>query len=106
MIFFHVSSPSLARKVRGGNAGLLKCGKGTTYEGGVRVPAIARWPGRIDPGRTIELAAQIDILPTIAKITGAVLPEVILDGVDMSPILFERKQVRCKSLHFILIFHS
>eukprot|EP00057_Strongylocentrotus_purpuratus_P034900 XP_796991.4 PREDICTED: arylsulfatase A [Strongylocentrotus purpuratus] len=92
VFFTSDNGPSLTRKVRGGNAGLLKCGKGTTYEGGVRVPAIARWTGRIDPGRTIELAAQIDILPTIAKITGAVLPEVILDGVDMSPILFEQNQ--------------
>lgn len=38
------------RRSRGGNSGLLKCGKGTTYEGGMREPAIAYWPGFIQPG--------------------------------------------------------
>ena len=47
--------PSLTREVRGGNPGLLKCGKGTTYEGGQREPAIAWWPGRIKPGKTTEV---------------------------------------------------
>ena len=42
--------PSLKWHQRGGNAGLLKCGKGTTYEGGQREPAIAYWPGHIKPG--------------------------------------------------------
>lgn len=78
---------------RGGNAGLLKCGKGTTYEGGQRVPAIAYWPQRIAPGRTTELAGNMDFLPTIANLVGATLPSVALDGVDMAPILFEGKKV-------------
>jgi len=43
------------REVRGGNAGLLRCGKGTTYEGGMREPAIAWWPGKIKPGKTLEV---------------------------------------------------
>ena len=47
--------PSLIREIRGGNAGLLRCGKGTTWEGGQRVPGIARWPGKITPGRTYEV---------------------------------------------------
>lgn len=41
------------RMSRGGNAGPLKCGKGTTYEGGMREPAIAYWPGIIKPGQDI-----------------------------------------------------
>lgn len=40
------------RMARGGSSGLLKCGKGTTYEGGMREPAVAYWPGRIAPGET------------------------------------------------------
>ena len=48
-------SPSLIREIRGGNAGPLRCGKGTTWEGGQRVPGIARWPGKITPGRTHEV---------------------------------------------------
>ena len=51
-------SPSLAREQRGGNAGLLRCGKGTTWEGGQRVPAIARWPGKINPGKTHEVKVK------------------------------------------------
>lgn len=43
--------PELMRMSRGGNSGSLKCGKGTTYEGGMREPAIAYWPGTIKPGQ-------------------------------------------------------
>lgn len=46
-----VCRPELMRMSRGGNAGPLKCGKGTTYEGGMREPAIAFWPGTIRPGQ-------------------------------------------------------
>ncbi|XP_068048090.1 arylsulfatase A isoform X3 [Anomalospiza imberbis] len=44
------NGPSTMRMARGGSAGHLKCGKGTTYEGGMREPALAYWPGRIAPG--------------------------------------------------------
>ena len=47
--------PSLLREVRGGNAGPLRCGKGTTYEGGMREPGIAWFPGKIKPGKTQEV---------------------------------------------------
>ena len=47
----------MTREVRGGNQGLLKCGKGTTYEGGQREPALARMPGKITPGQiTMEVS--------------------------------------------------
>ena len=52
---FAFSRPSLTRQIRGGNQGLLKCGKGTTYEGGMREPAIAWMPGKVTPGRTMEV---------------------------------------------------
>ena len=87
-------SPSLLMEQYGGNAGALRCGKGTTYEGGLRVPAIAYWSGRITPGRSLDLASTLDVLPTIAAITGATLPPgVVLDGYDMSPFLFQEKPV-------------
>uniref|UniRef100_A0A8C9TB19 Arylsulfatase A n=1 Tax=Scleropages formosus TaxID=113540 RepID=A0A8C9TB19_SCLFO len=90
LVFFTADNgPELMRMSRGGNAGLLKCGKATTYEGGMREPAIAYWPGRIQPGVTCELATILDILPTFAKLAGAKLPSVQLDGFDMSPILFD-----------------
>nr|XP_054764600.1 arylsulfatase A-like [Lytechinus pictus] len=92
VLFTSDNGPSLRNENRGGNAGLLKCGKGTTYEGGQRVPAIAYWPQHIAPGRTTALASNLDFLPTIANLVGADLPSVTLDGVDMAPILFEGKQ--------------
>lgn len=76
-----------------GSPGLLKCGKGTTYEGGQRVPAIAYWPGHIPAGVTDELASALDLLPTFANLAGAPLPDVIIDGVDMADILFNNGKV-------------
>lgn len=89
LVFFTSDNgPELMRMSRGGNSGLLKCGKGTTYEGGMREPAIAYWSGVIKPGVTRSLASTLDILPTIARLAGAPLPKVQLDGVDMIDILF------------------
>ncbi|XP_007233910.3 arylsulfatase A [Astyanax mexicanus] len=89
LIFFTADNgPELMRMSHGGNSGLLKCGKGTTYEGGMREPAIAFWPGVIQPGVTHSLSSTLDVLPTFAKLSGASLPKVHLDGVDMTDILF------------------
>lgn len=64
-------------------------GKGTTLEGGQRVPFIARWKGKIPAGRVDDtLISSIDILPTFAKLVGAKLDEDrVIDGKDISPIL-------------------
>ena len=58
----------------------------------MRVPCIMRWPGRI-PGQSVchELAANMDILPTVAKLTGAALPERRIDGLDLSPLILGRE---------------
>jgi arylsulfatase A len=89
VFFTSDNGPAQIHERRGGNAGLLRCGKGTTWEGGMREPAIARWPGKIKPGKTTELAATIDLFPTIARLAGAVVPNnVTIDGIDMSPFLF------------------
>uniref|UniRef100_UPI0012932A93 arylsulfatase A n=1 Tax=Lonchura striata TaxID=40157 RepID=UPI0012932A93 len=88
------NGPSTLRGARGGSAGLLRCGKGTTYEGGMRVPALAYWPGTIAPGVTHELASSLDVLPTLAALAGAALPEAALDGFDLSELLLHRSQVR------------
>ncbi|XP_048409800.2 arylsulfatase A [Stegostoma tigrinum] len=101
LIFFTSDNgPELRRQSRGGNAGLLRCGKGTTYDGGMREPAIAYWPGRITPGVTHELASTLDILPTIASISGAKLPQVKLDGYDMSDILFNNGKSKRKAMFY------
>ncbi|OCT89327.1 hypothetical protein XELAEV_18017948mg [Xenopus laevis] len=80
------NGPETMRKERGGSSGHLKCGKSTTYEGGLREPAIIYWDGKIKPGVTSEMASTLDILPTIAAITGAPLPNITLDGYDLSKL--------------------
>jgi uncharacterized sulfatase len=58
-----------------GSSGDWRQGKGTTWEGGYRVPLIARWPGRIPPGTVSDaISMNIDILPTLAALVGAPLP--------------------------------
>lgn len=71
-----------------GSPGPLRGRKGSTYEGGVRVPLIAKLPGRIAAGKvSATLASTMDVLPTIASLTGAKLPAKPLDGIDLSPVL-------------------
>jgi arylsulfatase A-like enzyme len=66
----------------------LRSGKGSLYEGGVRVPFIVRWPGVIKPGSTCaEPAIHVDLMPTLAEIAGAKLPDQVLDGVSIVPLL-------------------
>ena len=78
-----------------GTPGGLRSLKRRMYDGGLRVPAIIRWPGHITPNtRTYEPASLMDIFPTLASIAGASLPQnVVIDGIDLSP-LFERKKIK------------
>ena len=70
----------------------LRGHKGQVYEGGIRVPLFARWPGKWPPGRKIDaVAANIDLFPTIAEICGLPIPQgVKLDGVSLAPLLSGR----------------
>ena len=71
-----------------GTTGPLRGAKGTTYDGGARVPAIIRWPGQIEAGvATGELAASQDIYVSLIAAAGAVLPEHEVDGYDLMPWL-------------------
>jgi len=88
VIFTSDNGPWLNFGNHAGSAGPLREGKGTAFDGGPRVPAIWRWPGRIEAGSvSSELASTLDILPTLAAITGAILPEETIDGVDIHPLL-------------------
>jgi arylsulfatase len=70
-----------------GSPGRLRGRKGETYEGGMREPMIARWPGKIAPGRvTSAFANMMDVFPTVAGLAGAGLPAQ-MDGVDLFPVL-------------------
>ena len=71
-----------------GSPGKLRGRKDSTYEGGVREPFIACWPGRIPAGRVSNaLASMTDIFPTVAKLCHARLPAKPLDGIDIWPLL-------------------
>lgn len=89
VIFATDNGPWLKNKQHGGSAGPLRDGKMTTFEGGQRVPAIVWAPGRIPAGTVSDaLVSTIDVLPTIASLTGAPLPAArSIDGVDLSSVL-------------------
>lgn len=71
-----------------GNTGGFREGKGTSFEGGHRVPCIMYWKGVIPAGKVMnQLASTIDVLPTIAAMTNTQLPERKIDGVNLLPLL-------------------
>ncbi len=76
-----------------GSPGKLRGRKGSTLEGGVREPFIARFPGRIPAGRVSHvIGSTMDVLPTVARLSGAKLPAAAVDGVDLWPVLSGRAQ--------------
>jgi arylsulfatase A-like enzyme len=90
LVFFTSDNgPWLVMNERGGSAGLLREGKGCTWEGGMREPAIAWWPGTIPAGRvSTELATTMDLFPTSVKLAGGQLPDDrTYDGFDLLPVL-------------------
>ncbi len=88
VIFTSDNGPWLNFGKWGGSARPLREGKGTAFEGGVREPCIMRWPGKIPAGTVCrKMAATIDILPTLAAISGAPLPKKKIDGVNILPLL-------------------
>ncbi len=85
-----------------GSAGMLRGMKLSMYEGGLRVPGVIRWPGRVKPGsECVEPFVFYDILPTLCAVAGvAPPPGVALDGVDVLPILEGRSVERPVPLHW------
>ena len=72
----------------GGSALPLRAGKFTTYEGGMRVPTIARWPGKVPAGKVCDaVAATFDLLPTFASLADADLPHHTIDGKNIWSLL-------------------
>ncbi len=91
LVFFTSDNgPWLTQGLQGGSAGLLREGKGSTWEGGMREPGIAWWPGEIKPGVTREVANAMDLFTTSLALAGAPLPtDRFIDGIDLSPLLFK-----------------
>lgn len=88
VIFASDNGPWLSYGGHSGEAAPLREGKGTSWEGGIRVPCIMRWPGQLPAGKVqAEPAMTIDVLPTIAWITGAELPRRHIDGLDIGQLM-------------------
>jgi arylsulfatase A len=88
VLFTSDNGPWLPFGTHAGSAGPLKQGKGTTWEGGVRTPAIFWWPGTVMPRTVTGIGSELDVLATAAVVAGAALPEDrTLDSVDLMPAL-------------------
>ena len=105
VIFTTDNGPWLSYGDHAGSADPLREGKGTSFEGGVRVPCLMRWPGKIPAGTVCrEPAMTIDLLPTIAAVTGAKVPsDRIIDGRDILPLA--TSEPGAKSPHEALYFY-
>lgn len=89
VVFTSDNGPWLSYGNHAGSAGPLREGKGTMFEGGYRVPCVMRWPGKIPAGtRCDELAATLDLFPTVARLIGAQVPkDRAIDGRDIWPLI-------------------
>ncbi|GAB3325351.1 sulfatase [Larkinella ripae] len=88
VIFTSDNGPWLNYGEHAGSAGGFREGKGTSFEGGHRVPCIVRWPGVVPAGRVSnKLLTTLEILPTVANLCGTRLPKKAIDGVDMVAVL-------------------
>ena len=93
VVFTSDNGPWLIFNEHGGSAGLLRGGKGGTYEGGMREPTVMWGPGFIKPGVVAELGTTMDFLPTFCNMAGATLPsDRIYDGYDLTATLLENER--------------
>ncbi|XP_065054840.1 steryl-sulfatase-like [Rhopilema esculentum] len=85
----HLEEVARDGEMCGGFQGIFKGGKGTNWEGGIRVPTIARWPKRIPPGTKTDVpTSSLDFFPTVLKVAGIKVPENrVLDGEDILEVL-------------------
>lgn len=104
VLFTSDNGPWLVYGDHAGSAKPLREGKATVFDGGVRVPFIARWPGKIPAGTVCRQPAMtIDVLPTLARLSGARLPSHPIDGLDIWPLLSGVK--KATSPHEALYFY-
>ncbi|HZN33456.1 MAG TPA: sulfatase-like hydrolase/transferase, partial [Pirellulaceae bacterium] len=102
VVFTSDNGPWLTQGEQGGSAGLLKDGKGSTWEGGMREPAIAWRPGTVPAGVvSSELASTLDLLPTFCAQAGIEAPkDRPLDGYDITPALAGGKSPRNEMFYY------
>src|SRR5690606_15403907 len=89
VVFTSDNGPWLVYGQQGGSAGLLRGGKGSTWEGGMRVPTIAWWPGKVPAGTVVrDLGSTLDLFSTAISLAGGEVPsDRPLDGYDLTPAL-------------------
>ena len=102
VIFTSDNGPWLTQGKNGGEAGPLRGGKGSTWEGGVREPTVAWWPGKIAAGSTCDaIAGNIDFLPTFVSLAGGKVPtDRKIDGRDFSPLLLGTSKESQRDAHY------
>lgn len=84
VVFTSDNGPWLPFGTHGGSAGPLREGKGTTWEGGVRTPAMFWWPGTIRPSVVTDIGSEMDLFVTAASLAEAALPsDRVIDGIDL-----------------------
>lgn len=107
VIFTSDNGPWLSYGNHAGTTGPLREGKGTTFEGGVRVPCLMRWPGKIPAGSVVsEPLMTIDLFPTIAGLIGAELPAHPIDGLDAWPVIAGEPDARSPHEAYYFYYHD
>lgn len=102
VVFTSDNGPWMVKGADGGSAGPLRGAKGSTWEGGVRVPTLAWWPGHVAPGSVCDaVAGTIDLLPTFVGLAGGSLPaEPVIDGRDLAPLLTGASRQSPREAHY------
>jgi len=105
VIFTSDNGPWLIKGADAGSAGPLRDGKHSTWEGGMREPTIAWWPGRIPAGSACAgIAGTIDLLPTFVAIAGGKVPaKPVIDGCDISPMLLSKTKDSPREAHYYFL---
>lgn len=105
VIFTSDNGPWLTQGKNGGDPGPLRGGKGGTYEGGVREPTIAWWPGQVPAGAVNDApVGNIDFLPTFVKLAGGTVPpDNKIDGLDISAVLLGKSKDSPHEAHYYFI---
>lgn len=102
VVFTSDNGPWLIKKLQGGSAGLLRDGKGSTWDGGMREPSLAWWPGKIKAGSTSQgLGSTMDLFTTSLLLAGKEIPkDRVIDGKDLRPVLFDQGKPERESLFY------
>ncbi|HLF93546.1 MAG TPA: sulfatase-like hydrolase/transferase, partial [Planctomycetota bacterium] len=102
VMFTSDNGPARTKYHNAGSAGPLRASKGHLYEGGIRVPGLVRWPGRVTPGTASdEPVSGVDFLPTVCAVAGLEPPrDRALDGTNVLPVLEGRGVRRATPLYW------